>query len=1118
MNFVSKHTPVVLAFAASALFALLPVRASAQQITYYDFNAPQANPSQYSYSCLPGSASNPLFCLNDGTGASSNPSFFLDAYPASIDPNPPTPPNPPNSYYAVQMTPDTGGQDASLWFSTPQNVANGFTTWFAFKFTPDSILNPNSENPSTTADGVAFVIQNSPATGAVADPGTVCGQSGGGPTALGGGGGCMGYSGINNSIALEFDTYANAWDPNNNHIALQDCGAGLPNSSNHYSFATGGEGSPTRNCSVNLGSGDSTVSTLITQPLTSATSAGNQTLVTLANGQVHQVVMVYSGPTEATPNLLQVFLDPAYNPGTHTPVANSIPVFSGTIDLTTAVNLISGTNAFVGFTSATGDAFEQHELMAWTFTPHTTVTQQQPLQPPGSPTYTQFPFGTHTYAVQYPSAGASGNTCSASGGTTDVSMTVTANTVTPALFTQLIAGTSFAGSTCQVYDDTGGNCVIYSASCSCTDNPGQTVACPAATVSNCQGSNASSCINIKTTYNSSSTPAAPGMIQGDPFFSPIGSLIVSGSSATFYCPGECSVSVGQTVTVICASPDTFNTTYTVTSIADLSDFTAQTAVGPSGSASTPGYLTSSNVQNIFVSWTSQNIDGTSTGRGTSFSAFVFTDNTVTPPTNTLLSATTTSPTPGETDALTATVTGTVAQYGAPTGTVTFSSGLPVTDANTLCGGPVELGQSATLAATAACNSYTAPANPGPATIYVTYSGDANHASGGNSLPITVSQATPNVVWPTAGAITYGQTLAASTFTGGSASFNSTTVLGTFAFTMPGTAPNAGDPSESITFTPADLTTYNPVIGTIPVLVNKAPVTIATAPTASAILYGQTLAASTLNLGTARSSITGATVPGVFTFTNPATAPTATGPQGITFTPMDTGDYLGATGSVAVTVTPAPLANISPSQIDFGTLYLGAIRVATVTIKNTGNAAMTISDPLLAIVRGGNSNEFGTVNLCPKSLAAGKSCTMVITFIAGPFYTPQTATLTIKDNVLGSPQTVPLTATVIDPVATFNPGSLAFGTVKTTTGSSTKPITVTSAGGTALSITNVAVSGKNAGDFTASTSCPGSLSPKATCSISVTFRPGAKGTRSATLVVTDNEANSPRSISLSGTGN
>ncbi len=949
--------------------------------------------------------------------------------------------------------------------------------------------------------------------GSPVDLGTACSQSGGGATALGGGGGCIGYSGINNSVALEFDTYTNPWDPNNNHIALQGCGAGLPNSADHNAFTVS---SQTRNCSVGLSGG--TVSTLITNPVTSAALAANQVAVNLADGNVHQVVVVYNGPNEPTPNLLQVFLDPAYNPGTRTPVAGSIPVFSGTVDMTTLVNLIDGTNAYVGFTSATGSAFERHELMAWTFTPHTTVTQQQPLQPPGSPTYTQFPYGTHTYAVQYPAAGATGNTCSVSGGTTDISMTVTANTVSPALFTQLIAGTPFAGSTCQVYDDTGGNCVIYSASCSCTDNPGQSVACPAATVSNCQGSNDSSCINIKTTYNSSSTPAAPGMIQGDPFFSPIGSIVVSGTTATFYCPGECSVSVGQTVTVIGASPDAFNTTYTVTSIADLSNFTAQTTVGPSGSASTPGYLTSSNVQNIFVSWTAQNIDGTSTGRGTSFSDFVFTDNTVAPPTNTLLSAATTSPTPGETDALTATVTGTVAQYGAPTGTVTFSTGLPVTDANTLCGGPVELAPSTALAATASCNSYIAPASPGPATLYATYSGDANHASGSNLLPVTVSQAIPSVVWPTAGAITYGQTLASSTLTGGSASFNSTTVLGAFAFTTLATAPNAGNPSESVTFTPSDLTTYNPVISTIPVQVNKAPVTIATAPTASAIVYGQTLAASLLSGGTAKSSITGATVLGTFTFTNLATAPTATGPQGITFTPMDAADYLGTTGSVSVTVTSAPMASISPSNIDFGTLYLGAIRIATVTIKNTGNAAMTISDPLLAIVRGGNSKEFATVNLCPKSLAAGKSCTMVVTFIAGPFYTPQTATLTIKDNAAGSPQTVPLTATVINPVATFNPGSLNLGTVKTTTGSSTKPITVTSAGGTALSITNVAVSGKNAGDFTASTSCPGSLSPKATCSISVTFKPSAKGARSATLVVTDNEANSPRSIALSGTGN
>ena len=32
--------------------------------------------------------------------------------------------------------------------------------------------------------------------------------------------------------------------------------------------------------------------------------------------------------------------------------------------------------------------------------------------------------------------------------------------------------------------------------------------------------------------------------------------------------------------------------------------------------------------------------------------------------------------------------------------------------------------------------------------------------------------------------------------------------------------------------------------------------------------------------------------------------------------------------------------------------------------------------------------------------------MTVTFVAGPFYNPQTATLTISDNAAGSPQSLP----------------------------------------------------------------------------------------------------------------
>jgi streptogramin lyase len=219
------------------------------------------------------------------------------------------------------------------------------------------------------------------------------------------------------------------------------------------------------------------------------------------------------------------------------------------------------------------------------------------------------------------------------------------------------------------------------------------------------------------------------------------------------------------------------------------------------------------------------------------------------------------------------------------------------------------------------------------------------------------------------------------------------------------------------------------------------------------------------------------------------------------------------------VGSVPVATVLPSSIDFGTLYLGDIATKTVTVTNSGKAAMTINDPLLGIVKGGNSNEFITLNLCPKSLAAGKSCTMIVAFIAGPFYTQQTATLTINTSAAGSPVSVPLTAAVINPAAQFSASSLNFGTVKTTNATSTKSVTITSVGTTALSISKVAITGGAAADYSVSSSCTGAnLNPKASCSVSVTFKPSAKGTRNATLVVTDNARNSSQSISLTGAGN
>jgi hypothetical protein len=93
----------------------------------------------------------------------------------------------------------------------------------------------------------------------------------------------------------------------------------------------------------------------------------------------------------------------------------------------------------------------------------------------------------------------------------------------------------------------------------------------------------------------------------------------------------------------------------------------------------------------------------------------------------------------------------------------------------------------------------------------------NYNTATTTVSVTVNKATPLITQaPTAGSITYGQTLANSSLSGGTAS-----VGGTFAFTAPSTAPSVGTSSQGVTFTPTDTANYNTVTITVSVTVNPA---------------------------------------------------------------------------------------------------------------------------------------------------------------------------------------------------------------------------------------------------------------------------------------------------------
>jgi hypothetical protein len=221
----------------------------------------------------------------------------------------------------------------------------------------------------------------------------------------------------------------------------------------------------------------------------------------------------------------------------------------------------------------------------------------------------------------------------------------------------------------------------------------------------------------------------------------------------------------------------------------------------------------------------------------------------------------------------------------------------ITFGQTLASSTLSGGAASTPGSFAFTTPTTAP-NAGTASQGVTFTptDSSNFNTVTTSVNVTVNRATPTIsTAPSASAITFGQTLASSTLSGGAASTG-----GTFAFTTPATAPNAGTASQGVTFTPSNTTNFNTVTTTVNVTVNKATPTITTAPSASAITFGQTLASSTLSGGSASTT-------GAFAFTTPATAPNAgTASQGVTFTPTNTSNFNTATTTVSVAVSQLPL--------------------------------------------------------------------------------------------------------------------------------------------------------------------------------------------------------------------
>jgi len=231
---------------------------------------------------------------------------------------------------------------------------------------------------------------------------------------------------------------------------------------------------------------------------------------------------------------------------------------------------------------------------------------------------------------------------------------------------------------------------------------------------------------------------------------------------------------------------------------------------------------------------------------------------------------------------------------------------------------------------------------------------------------------------------------------------------------------------------------------------------------------------------------------------------------------DAAGNTGTAANVSVTVSNAPpVLSLSTSSLSFGSQAVGNASAAQVVTLSNSGGALSISS---IAVTGTNAGDFSQSNTCGSSVAGGANCTISVTFkptAAGS----RSAAVSITDNATGSPQTVSLsgTGTATPPGVSLSTSSVNFGNQAVNTSSGAQTVTLSNTGGSSLSITGIAISGTNAGDFTQSNTCGTSVGAGANCTISVTFKPTAAGSRTGTMSITDNAAGSPQSVALSGTG-
>jgi hypothetical protein len=214
---------------------------------------------------------------------------------------------------------------------------------------------------------------------------------------------------------------------------------------------------------------------------------------------------------------------------------------------------------------------------------------------------------------------------------------------------------------------------------------------------------------------------------------------------------------------------------------------------------------------------------------------------------------------------------------------------------------------------------------------------------------------------------------------------------------------------------------------------------------------------------------------------------------------------------------APRIAVSATAVDFGQVVEYGTNESTLTISNSGSAALELT----AVDVVGGNGAFGIAGRgCPPELAPSKACELRLRF------SPSRAggvdgLLRVRHNAPGSPSEIRLLGTGMAlprGAIAVEPPALDFGSLPAGERSEILTLRVKSVGDARLDLGGYALAGRDAADFyLVPASCEGlkSLLPGSDCTIGVRFHPQRSGGSRATVTI--RFAGGTREVTLTGEG-